>query len=254
MLKKRLIGVITVKNDIAVQSFGYSKYLPLGRPEIIAENLDRWGADEILLQCIDRTSKDEGPDYKTVEKIVRLGLGTPLIYAGGIRNEIDGINLIKLGAERICIDALLSRSPNSIYNLSLKLGAQALIASIPMYFNDEGLKHYNYINKEGSVFSPKILKLMEDRAISEALIIDCYGEGNRSSFNPKLIESFPFKEIPLIAFGGLSDSDQLSYLLNNSQVVAVAIGNFLNYRENAIFQYKQSLNKLLIRMPEFLNA
>ena len=41
MLKKRLIGAITVKNGIAVQSFGYKKYLPIGSPKVIVENLDR---------------------------------------------------------------------------------------------------------------------------------------------------------------------------------------------------------------------
>ena len=50
MIRKRLIGVITVKGGWAVQSFGYARHLPLGRPEILAENLDRWGADEILVQ------------------------------------------------------------------------------------------------------------------------------------------------------------------------------------------------------------
>ena len=55
MLNKRLIGVITVKNNIAVQSFGYKNYLPIGDPRVLAENLDRWGADEIHVNCIDRT-------------------------------------------------------------------------------------------------------------------------------------------------------------------------------------------------------
>ncbi len=56
MLKKRLIGVVTVREGWAVQSFCYNRYLPLGRPEAIVENLDRWGADEILIHCIDRSS------------------------------------------------------------------------------------------------------------------------------------------------------------------------------------------------------
>ena len=52
MLKKRIIGVVTVVDNIAVQSFGYQKYLPLGDPAILIENLDKWGADEIHLQVI----------------------------------------------------------------------------------------------------------------------------------------------------------------------------------------------------------
>ena len=53
MLKKRLIGVITVKDNKAVQSISYKNYLPIGSPKLVAENLDRWGADEIICLSID---------------------------------------------------------------------------------------------------------------------------------------------------------------------------------------------------------
>ena len=70
---------ITVLNGWAVQSIGYSQYLPLGRPSVIAENLDRWGADEILIQCIDRSASQNGPDYKTLSELSAVGINTPLI-------------------------------------------------------------------------------------------------------------------------------------------------------------------------------
>ena len=66
MLKKRLIASVCVKNNIAVQSISYSKYLPLGLPEIIVENLARWQADEILINFIDRSLKKLGPDFKNL--------------------------------------------------------------------------------------------------------------------------------------------------------------------------------------------
>ena len=69
MIKKRIIGVVTIKNNLAVQSFSYSKYLPIGKPECIIENLDRWGADEILIQVVDRTINNLGPDYDLLSKI-----------------------------------------------------------------------------------------------------------------------------------------------------------------------------------------
>src|SRR3989338_7969798 len=105
MLKKRLIGVVTVKSGWAVQSVGYQRYLPLGRPEWLVENLDRWGADEILLQCIDRSTADAGPDFELLDKVARLGLSTPLIYSGGIRSRDEGVAVIQRGADRIAVDA-----------------------------------------------------------------------------------------------------------------------------------------------------
>ena len=37
MNKKRIIGVVTIKNDVCVQSFKYQNYLPLGKPDIIVK-------------------------------------------------------------------------------------------------------------------------------------------------------------------------------------------------------------------------
>ena len=55
MLKKRLIATIIIKDNWAVQSFSYKSWLPLGKPECLAENYDNWGADEIVISIqIDR--------------------------------------------------------------------------------------------------------------------------------------------------------------------------------------------------------
>ena len=72
MKKKRLSALIVVKNNIAVQSFNYNSYLPIGRPDVLIENYDRWGVDEIIVLVIDRTKNNLGPDFKLLEKISEL--------------------------------------------------------------------------------------------------------------------------------------------------------------------------------------
>ena len=69
MIKKRLIGVVTIRNGIAVQSFSYKKYLPIGNPLCVIQNLDRWGVDEILIQVIDRSINQLGPDFSLLNKL-----------------------------------------------------------------------------------------------------------------------------------------------------------------------------------------
>ena len=87
MIKKRMIGTIVVKNGQAVQSFGYQNYLPIGKPRCLAENLDRWGVDEIIILSIDRSKYNLGPDLNTLKEIANEGIKTPLIYGGGIFNS-----------------------------------------------------------------------------------------------------------------------------------------------------------------------
>ena len=251
MLKKRLIGVVTVNNGWAVQSFGYHRYLPLGKPECLVENLDRWGADEILVQVIDRSKKNSGPDFDLLERLGELGLETPLIYAGGIRSVSDGVRLVQLGADRIVVDALLHDNLLSIKGLSEKLGAQALIASLPLTWQAKGLEWFDYRSQTSTAISNEVLDLIRSGVVSEVLITDWQHEGAPDAFEKKLVDTFPLKDVPIIAFGGLSNVEQMRALLQASGVAAVAVGNFLSYREHAIQRYKDALTSMPIRLATY---
>ena len=247
MLKKRLVGVITVKDGWAVQSFGYRRHLPLGRPECLAENLDRWGADEILVLCIDRSRNNLGPDLSLVQRLGGLGLSTPLTYGGGIRTADEAVAVIQAGAERICVDAALHDTPQSVREMAAHLGAQALIAVLPLALKEGKIEWLDYRRQASQPLGESLLALLAEGVISEALIVDWQHEGNPRAFDPDLIRAFPLAEVPLLAFGGLSESNQMRQLLALPQVAAVAVGNFLNYREHAIQALKDQLTDLPLR-------
>lgn len=247
MIKKRLIGMVTVKDGWAVQSFGYGRYLPLGKPEVLTENLDRWGADEIILQCIDRSVAGLGPDLKLLERVGRKGLSTPLIYAGGIRTAADAVAAVKAGADRVCVDALLHDSPEVMHTLAEPLGAQAVIASLPLSRGPAGLSWLDYRSRREQPLGEKLLEILQAGVVSEALIIDWRHEGIAGAFDLDLLEAFPVPDMPIIAFGGLSDPAQLRAALQSPRVSAVAVGNFLNYHEHAIQHYKRRLAGLPLR-------
>jgi cyclase len=254
VIRKRLVAVVTVRQGLAVQSFGYRRYLPLGRPEVLVENLDRWGADEIILQCIDRSAGGQGPDFATLDRVSRKGLSTPLIYAGGIASAAHGIAVVQRGADRICIDAALQDGPELAMELSAQLGAQALIAALPMS-QEGGMLHWmDHRNRRQRPLTAEVLGLLSSRTVSEALIIDWQHEGTRGSFDQELISRFPLQHVPLIAFGGLSDPRQLRAVLQDPRSVAVAVGNFLSYREHAVQALKAELGSLPLRPAIYDNA
>jgi len=251
MLKKRLIGVVTVKNGWAVQSFGYGRDLPLGKPECLVENLDRWGADEILVQVIDRSAKKLGPDFGLLAQLGAIGLETPLIYAGGIRSVEDGVRLVQSGADRIVLDALLHEDLRPVRGLSEQLGAQALIASIPLAFQGAKLEWLDYRTRTSSPLAEDVLGLIQSGVISEVLITDWQHEGMPGGFEQKLVEHFPFKDVPIIAFGGISEHEQMRKLMQSTRIAAVAVGNFLSYREHAIQEYKEVLTGMPLRLATY---
>ena len=251
MLKKRLIGMVTIRHGWAVQSFGYGRYLPLGKPECLVENLDRWGADEILVQVIDRSAAGRGPDFDLLERLARLGLGTPLIYGGGIRTVEEGVQVIQCGADRLTVDALLHDDLSVVMRLSDRLGAQALIASMPMVVGVEGPEWLAYRDKTNVPMTEALAETIEQGVVSEVLLTDWQHEGMPLGFDDALVDLFPYKKPPLIVFGGISSAQQMQNLLARSNVVGVAVGNFLSYREHAVQQFKQAAATAALRSATY---
>ena len=251
MLKKRLVGVITVRNGWVVQSFGYRRYLPVGHPNIVAENLDRWGVDEILVLAIDRSARGLGPDVQLLEALSKLSLSTPLTYGGGIHNVEQASLVVQSGAERICVDAALHGDFGALREISLHIGSQALVAALPLCLNDGQVVWYDHVARIQRANDGTLARIFEYGLISEALVIDWLHEGKRNGFDLDLLRRFPVPGVPLIAFGGLSETTQIETALAMPQVVAAGIGNFLNYKEHAVQNYKERLASPLLRCPEY---
>ena len=250
MENKRIIGTVIIKDNWAVQSFGYQYYLPLGKPEVVVENLNWWGADEILVINIDRSKKNLGPNYEVIEKIVNKNLSTPLIYSGGIQNENQAKKVISMGVERICLESLLYKNYFGIENISEAIGSQAIILSLPLIYENGKILYFDYIKKKNDDLKNHNLKFLDDKLFSEILIIDKKNEGGNNTFDTRILEkNLSTKKI--IAFGGISRTDKINKLLKKSKISAVAIGNCLNYSETSIQNIKKKIKFKNVRKPFF---
>ena len=251
MIKKRIIGVITVMNGWAIQSIGYKRYLPLGKPTVIAKNLENWGADEIFINSIDRTKYKNGPDFKLLQLISELSLSTPIIYGGGIKSVKDAEACIKMGSERIAIDSLINKNPSAIKQIAQKLGNQSIIGSLPLSLIKNKLFWFDYLGQKYNEDFSVIQELASDNLVSEFLLIDKDNEGKKNSFERKIFELFPVKIKPIILFGGISEIAQIKNFFSNEKVSAICIANFLNYKEHMIQTYKKQLKLSELRKPYF---
>lgn len=248
MLRKRLIGVLTIKDNLVVQSMGYQKYLPIGKPEYLVENLDRWGVDEILLLSIERTKLNQGPDISTLQRLSKLGIATPICYGGGLCTQEHAIAAIQAGADRIVIDQALFSAPKAVYAMSMRLGAQALIGALPVVI-DKGIKSFDYLKRAYRQDMQQIHNYIEDGIISEFMLIDKEHEGLDGKFDEQIPDLMHQFNTAFILFGGISNSEQVERLLAKSNVCALGIGNSLNYKEHAVQTIKNTAKKQGVRPP-----
>lgn len=247
MLKKRIIGVITVLEGWAVQSFGYEKYLPLGKPAVIAENLDNWGADEIFIQSINRSKYNQGPDIELLKSISQLSLSTPITYAGGISCLEDALLAIKTGCERIALDNLLHENLKKLNDISLTIGSQSIIASVPVSIVNKKLLWFDYKRNIHRDSFLELENMYSSGLISEIFLVDKNNEGSKKAFDKEILDHFPLKDTPLILFGGITANEQIKDYLNKKNIAAIAIGNSLNYKEHSVQTIKKEINHKSVR-------
>ena len=250
-LKKRLISVINIFDKIAVQSKSFNKYLPIGSPEILVENLSRWGSDEILLQFFDRSKKKLGPNIELLKRITNFKSGTPLIYSGGIRHSLDALEIVKNGADRIMVSYSFFNKLDyeNLFKISDKIGKQSLILSLPLKIINNNFYIYNYIDQT-TIDLKKVNFLRLENFISEILITDVYHEGNNDDFDVKFLKLANITKIPLIFFGGIFSKNKIKKILSNKNVSAVGVGNPLNFKEHA-YQSIVSQNKKFFRIVNY---
>ena len=251
MLKKRVVGVITVNNGLAVQSFKYSRYLPIGNPLHLVDNLDRWGVDEILVLDICRSKKGLGPNIELLKTISSSSVNTPLIYGGGIRTAEDAIAVIHSGADRVVIDNILHQVPRVVADISRILGTQAVITSFPVSIrNDNSIVWYDHVQNSDVFLNEALLKFLRQDLVSEILLIDRDHDGIQGTFERSLVDHFPLK-IPMIIFGGVSTEHDLESFIEHPRVAAVAFGNTLNYSELSIQRIKSQFVKQHFRKAHY---
>ena len=256
MLKKRLIGVVSIYDGIAVQSFNFKKILPLGNPKILIENLDRWYTDEIIINDFSLSKKNKSPNFKLIKELGETTNNTPLVYSGGIRNAEDAVKIINMGFERIIIDSLYFYKPSEIIEISKNIGSQAVIISLPLDLKKKIIYHYNYITHKKIRLDLEKLKNFKN-FFSEILLIDYKNEGSDGGFNIKLLKNFlnVTKNTPVLTFGGISKSNQIENILKHNMVQGVCIGNSLNYKEISVQNHKEYLQKKKnnnLRAPQYI--
>jgi imidazole glycerol-phosphate synthase subunit HisF len=240
-MKIRLSGFVTIKDDWAVQSFGFKNYLPIGKPEIVVENLSRWGADEIFVNCIDSSKKSNGPNVNILKKIYKRNINTPIIYSGGIRNLIDAKKIINEGADRIAINnSAFLKEPDYFQSISGFLGSQALILGCSFIKINKNFFWYDY-NKHKLKNIDQVENFFKNHTFSELLLIDVKNEGY-NSFNYEVLSKLNSK-IPKILFGGVRP-DKILSKIKKFNIKALSFGNRLNYKEIKVQEIKKKYRKI----------
>ncbi len=243
MLKKRLIAILTVRDGLLVQSFGFSRYLPLGRPEVAAEFLSAWEVDEIALLDITAWRHGRGPDLALVERTASRCF-VPLTIGGGITNTDQIHDLLRAGADKVAINSHALERPALIGESADIFGRQCVVVSIDARRDSGG--GYQVMARGGTRatgLSPENWATQAaELGAGEVLLTSIDRDGSKEGYDMNLLGSVTeFARIPVIACGGVGKPEHFVQGLEVDGVMAVAAGNIFNFVEHSVVRAKASM-------------
>ncbi len=242
MLKTRVVGVLVVKAGRVVQSLKFSRYLPVGKPEISVEFLNKWGIDEIVLLDIDATKEKRPPDYDLISRCAKY-CQVPFSVGGGIRDIEQMSKLLKSGADKVIVNCEFLDRPGLITEGSKRFGSQCMIVSIDSMLKENG--EYGVRSSHdltGLKLNPvDLAKKAEEVGAGEIFLNSVNRDGQKNGYDLRLLAKVRNAvSIPVIICGGVGHVDHLIEGINLG-VSAVAAANFFHFIEHSVVITKRAL-------------
>jgi cyclase len=235
MFYKRIVASLTVKNGIVVQSIGFKKFLPIGKPEVSVEFLNRWGIDEIVLLEIDATAEKRKSNFDMVTRVSKKNF-VALTVGGGIQDLNDMRTLIYCGADKICINKLSLTNPKIISQAANVFGSQCIVVSMDVKINDNG--NYEVFSDRGKVstgLNPIEWAIhLEALGAGEIFLNSIDRDGSKKGYDLKLVKSVTgVVSIPVITCGGVGHPQHFLEGFTHGKASASAAGNFFHFTEQS---------------------
>ena len=244
MLKRRIIALVVISDNIAVQSIGFRQYLPLGRPEIAIEYLVRWGVDEIILVDISASRGERGPNNEMVRR-VSMNCHVPLTVAGGIKSVRQIGELLASGADKVCINHAARSKPSFITDAASQYGNQCVVASIDVAMgkNNEPWV-YDYLKSSLTDEKPTDqARWMQEAGAGEILLNSVERDGSYLGYDNELIASvLDATTIPIIAVGGAGIPAHFVESFSVTGISALAAANIFHFWEHSITVIKSQID------------
>ena len=242
MLLKRIIPCLLIKDGGLVKTEKFKNPRYVGDPINAVKIFNEKEADEIIIIDINATIEKK-INYELLSKIFSECF-VPICYGGGISTIEDAKKIIKLGAEKICIQSHGIENKKFVIDLVNNFGSQSIVLSIDLKKNIFGkLKLWNYL--ENDFYNvDNIYEFIEEKisyGFRELFINDVDNDGLLKGSNKDLIKSISSKiNIPTIFCGGINSIDDIKKSFE-SGAKSIAAGSF--------FVFYGKLKAVLITYP-----
>jgi cyclase len=248
----RIIPKLDIKNGLLIKGINLEGLRVLGNPYEFANFYYECGADEIAY--VDNVATLYGTNnlQKFIKKTAN-NIFIPLSVGGGIKSIKDIEEILKNGADKICINSAAIDNPKFITEASKRFGS----ANISSIIEVIKIKKNYFISKSNGRDLIKInpvdwAKKVEEMGSGEIFLTSVNKEGLKLGFDIEIIKKISENvSIPIIAHGGAGNFMDIYNVIKSTSISGVSISGLFHY---AFVRHSKSIIKRSIGNYEFLNS
>ncbi|MDE3250896.1 MAG: imidazole glycerol phosphate synthase cyclase subunit [Bacteroidota bacterium] len=231
MSNYRIIARLDIKGPNLVKGIHLEGLRVLGKPEDFSRFYYENGADELFYQDVVASLYERNSLHDIISVTAKRSF-IPLTVGGGIRSIQDIKDVLRAGADKVCINTAAIRNPDFIRDASRKFGSSTIVVAIEAIKQTDG-RFEAFVDNGREHTGTDVLewaKKVEELGAGEIVITSVDREGTGLGYDVELTRSVATAvSIPVIAHGGPGKPEHFTAVLQEGKADALAVASVIHY-------------------------
>ena len=248
MHKVRIAPTLLYKNNL-VKGKNFKSWRVVGSLHQMIKLYNLREVDELIFFDID-ANKNNSIQLSVIDEFAD-DCFVPLTVGGGIKSLHDIEDLLKVGADKVCINSNAIKDLNFVEKAISKYGGQCIVVSIDYKLNKNKQKeiYINSGNTPTGILLETFIEKINKIGPGEILITSIDHDGLMRGYDIDTIKKISnLSEVPIIASGGAGKPEDFYQLIKNTNIKALSAASIFHFTEVTPLDVKRYLDQKGIKV------
>ena len=232
MLKVRVIPTLLWKGFGLVKGVGFDSWRRVGPVLPAIKVYNTRDVDELVLLDIEANHSGNAPDIESVSDFADACF-VPFTVGGGVRDTAQMQQLLRAGADKVCINTAAHDAPGLVTQAAQRFGAQCVVASIDVRGAPGAWRCFSHSGSRDTGRDPvSWAQELAARGAGEILLTSIERDGSMRGYDLALIAAVAHAvNVPVVASGGAGSYEHMRQAIQDAGASAVAAASMFHFTE-----------------------
>lgn len=227
----RIIPRLDIKGPNLVKGIHLEGLRVLGKPSDFAKYYYEQGADELMFMDVVASLYERNSLHDIISETAKK-IFIPITVGGGLRSISDIKEVLRVGADKVCLNTAVIKNPQLIREASRMFGSSTILVAIEAIKESDG-KYLAYTDNGREYTGVDVFEWaqkIDELGAGEIVITSVDKEGTGQGFDAELISKISsLVTIPVIAHGGAGKQQHVVDIIKDGYSDAIMISSMFHY-------------------------